>query len=277
MKSMQIGSFLLSMLALAACGDDDGPAPTDDGGVDDAGSDAGPAPQCTAHDVRCQEASITELRLFEPSALAGLVTEEGTTAGEFTTHVDATAMPVGGTSPTTSYVYARFTETGLEQVEIGDEDALLSSGWDIAFRRYVIRLNSGISGPSCVTGARLPPTAEGEPPTFESVTEVPADLELFEEEYFTEASPGECTLVSDGSGLPGAPDTILAGYWRYSPTMCLMMTGNVYVLQLREGRHVKLEVISYYSPENQEACNSGGSPTSPSGSANMRVRWAFLD
>jgi hypothetical protein len=286
----------MHVLAMVACGGDDGGGPgpgpdadvVDSGSVDggasdadlpptDGGADAGPPPMlCEAREVRCQEASVAELRLFEAPAPAGLITEEGTTPGEFLTHVDATARPMSGTVPTTSYVYARFTPTGLEQVGIGDEDAFDSLDWDIAFRRFVIRLNSGVSGPSCVRGVRVPPIG-GAPATFEAVTRVPDALSLFEESYFSETSPGSCVLVNDGSGLPGSPDTVLASYWRYGGVGCLQMTGNVYVVALRNGRHVKLQVTGYYSPANQERCQMDLAPEMPSGAANLRIRWAFVD
>lgn len=268
-------SWVLSLVALSlGC---DPAMPATDAGTDsgsapvDGGSDA-PAPACVAHDPICVDAQIAELLLFDTPASAGLITEEGTTVGEFSTHIDATAEPGGaiGTTPTRSYVYARFTDDGLEQVMVSDDDAFSSTDWDIAFRRYVIRLNSGVSGPGCVTGARV----AGDP-AFEDVTSVPAAL--FEEDYYTESSPGACTIISDGSGLPGSPDAVLAGYYSYTSSMCLSMSDFVYVIATGSGRHVKLAVTSYYSVANQELCDSGGAPTMPSGSANFRVRWAFLD
>lgn len=270
--------WVISPLVLALACDPSTPPAGSDAGADagppsDGGADA-PAPTCTPHAPICQDTQIAELLLYDTPAAAGLVTEEGTTAGEFTTHIDATAMPGGamGTTPTTSYVYARFTDTGLEQVLLSDEDAFASTDWDISFRRFVIRLNSGVSGPGCVTGARV----IGDP-AFDAVTEVPAGLSLYDETYYTESSPGSCTIVGDGSGLPGSPDAVLAGYWRYSSSMCLSMSGYVYVIATGSGRHVKAQVLSYYSPANQVICDAGGTPTPPSGSANFRVRWAFLD
>lgn len=285
----------LGFLTLTAgCGDDDAIAPpmSSDGGVDawveptpdagdnepdageptaDAGQDAGPPPACDAHEVPCQEASFENLGLLETPA-GDAITEEGTTAGEFLTHVDATGSPATGTAPTTAYVYARFTDEGLEQVSIDDDEAFTSTEWDIALRRYIIRLNSGVSGPSCVRGARLPDGAGGEPPAFEDVTAVPEDLELQPESYF---EGDACTFVDDGSGLPGAPASVLASYWEYAG--CLAMTDAVFVIELRDGRHVKLQVASYYPPENQERCDTEGTTSIPSGAANFRLRWAFLD
>jgi hypothetical protein len=198
--------------------------------------------------------------MLKDTESGGAIDEEDAPKGEFVSHVDATA---GGISGTDGYTYARFTEQGLMAVPLSDEQALASTEWDIAFRRYVIRLNSGVSGPSCVTGARTPGV-------FDQVKSVPPDLTFHAEQYFT----ADCELVPDTSGI-GAPQTVLSSFWTYPG--CVAMTDNVYVLELATGKHVKLEVLSYYSPEVQEACNDTGMATDPSTAANYRVQWAFLD
>ena len=55
------------------------------------------------------------------------------------------------------------------------------------------------------------------------------------------------------------------------------MTGNVYVVQLADGRHVKLQVASYYSPAAQTQCDTQGTLPGVTGSGNVRIRWAYLD
>jgi hypothetical protein len=61
--------------------------------------------------------------------------------------------------------------------------------------------------------------------------------------------------------------------------MCVQMTHNVYVIALKEPkeRHVKLEVLSYYTPDKQKICDETGQVPMPSGAGNMRIRWAFID
>lgn len=264
----------LALPLLAGCPDDSvvtgdagqqadaGPVSTDDGGpvsTDDAGP-TGPA--CATIVPICQDESITMLDYFD-TVTPALITEEGTEAGEFTSVIDATG---GGLNPTQAYVYARFTDSGLEKVAISDEDALASSDWDIAFRRFIIRLNSGVSGPSCVQAAR---TAAGT--DFDTLTEPDSAWTYRTEAYFTEPS---CDLVPDGSGL-GSPATALSSYWTYPG--CVSMTGNVYVVRRADGRLVKLQVLGYYPLANQRACDETGAVPTPSGGGQMRVRWAFLD
>jgi hypothetical protein len=161
-------------------------------------------------------------------------------------------------------VYARFTDAGLEKLAIGDEAAFESTAWDVAFRRYVFRLNGGVAGPGTVTGARSAPGT-----TFASLSMLAPDLSYRSEAYYTES----CEYVAD-VGI-GAPVTVLSSFWSY--TSCLQMTHNIYVIALQSGRHVKLEVLGYYPPENQKLCDETGEIALPSGAGSIRIRWAFLD
>lgn len=264
---------LLTLVALLGCGPSstpsDGGLEADaglehsmgEGGTDggaDGGLDGGTA-RCMAVASSCGDQAAQELD-FHATVSTGAIIEEGT-GGEFKTYVDARA---GGLAPTMAFTYARFTATGLERVDLSDEQAASDTTWDIAFRRYLIRLNSGVSGPSCVAGARTSPGT-----TFEQVTAVEPSLSFNVEQYFT----GTCELVEDGSGL-SSPATVLSSFWSYSS--CLKMTGNVFVVRLADGRHVKLQVLSYYEPTAQQTCNDTGSVPQPSGAAQLRVRWAFL-
>jgi hypothetical protein len=228
-------------------------------GAIDASRDVSPAPtRCTPREVPCADRSIDQLRLLtEPST--GEITQDG----ELWV-IDASA---GGRMPTESYVYARFTDRGLERVSIHDEEALSSMEWDIAFRRSVIRLNSGVSGPSCGAGTETP-----EGTTFESITRVPADAAFRRESYFT---PLNCYYVTDGQGI-GGPGTLLAGFWRFANN-CLQMTNEVYLVRLRDDRVVKLQVRGYYHPDEQRACDEGrGVSMTDNGAATIRVRWSFV-
>jgi hypothetical protein len=251
---------LLCVLIGVGCGDDPTNSKGSDAGEQDHANGAHDKP-AMLREVPCTDTSVSRLMLFDELS-TGKIREEGS-ADEFVSFVDATG---GGMNATQSYVYARFSAKGLEKLPLTDEDAFTSVDWEIAFRRYVIRLNSGVSGPGDVRGGRTAPMTQ-----FADLANVPANLELRTEEYFTGDS---CEFVSDGSGI-GAPATALASYWFYKS--CLQMSKNVYVLELPKGKHVKLEVLAYYSLENQKLCDETGEIGSPSGAGNIRVRWAFLD
>ncbi len=53
------------------------------------------------------------------------------------------------------WTYVKFSADGLTRVDIDDETALESMDWDLALKRYIIRVNSGSSGPSCVGAAAM--------------------------------------------------------------------------------------------------------------------------
>jgi hypothetical protein len=237
-------------------------APTlDDAAVTDAhtpATDAPDAPACAARAVPCADESAMRLR-YLTVVNASAITNEPLAGGEFRSIIDARA---GGAAVTQSYVYARFTSDGLRKLELTDEDALRSTEWDIALRRFVIRLNSGVSGPSCVLGARASSA------DWASVTAV-ADLALGEERYFD----GTCQFVDDRSGING-PATILAPYWTYAG--CLQMSHAIFVARLRDGRAVKLTVESYYDPDKQRECDETGMVSTPNNAAVLRLRWSFL-
>ncbi len=233
--------------------------------VDSGATDAGMAMACMPTPPPCQDESIQELNLFRAPNNA-TITNTATTGGTLS-QIDATGgVPPGGTVPTRSFVYMKFGAAGLERVNIGDEAAFDSTDWDIAMRRYVVRLNSGVSGPSCVVARRAAPNL-----AFDEIDTVPAGDPRIEE-YMTPAPA--CALVNDGSGLPGSPGVAMQSFWEYPG--CVKMTGNVYVVTLADGRSLKLQVLSYYSLANQRLCDTESRINLPSGAGAMRIKWAFL-
>lgn len=268
MRSFLVLPLLGSLLALfPACSSD--PATTGpggsggSGGAGGAGGGGGMMAVCTdPAAVPCEDQVIQGMN-FQGEAAPGLITEEADGAG-FRVHVDATAGGFGVQNPH-SYVYGRFTETGLEKVEISDDDSIGSMDWDIAFRRSTIRINSGNSGPSCVAATRMQDGTK-----YEDVNAAPENLPYRTDEYFSEA----CEMIPDGSGLPGSP-AVAVHFWTYNG--CVKMNGNVFVVRLADGRHVKLIVDSYYEPAVQEQCDTTDTiPMMGTGSGNVRFRWAFL-
>jgi hypothetical protein len=220
---------------------------------------------CEAHDAPCEDQQFLELGLQENVASGDVTNAEAD--GIWTTKIDATAGVAPGTlePPSESFTYLKFTDEGLIKLDISDEDAFADMDWDISVRRYIMRLNGGMGGPGCVTGARMPPNTD-----FAAFAEVPEAATFFEEQYMTGDS---CEMIPDGSGLP-SPSTVMSNFWSYST--CVGMTYNTYVIDLADGRQVKLVVDHYYAEANQASCQESGSAGSPSNSGNVGVRWAFL-
>jgi hypothetical protein len=234
------------------------------GGISDGGvSDGGTMVLCAKTPVECPDQVIAKLGLFRTISPGQITnTMNGTT---FLSVVDSTA---GGLNPTQAYVYAKFGVAGLEKVMIHDETALDSLDWDIAFRRFVIRLNGGDSGPSC-TGAAVLPNGT----IFDNVTTVTSGLNFLNDNFLD--SPPMCTFLDDLSGLTTSPMTALRPYYNY--TTCVGTTGRTFVVKTRAGKFVKLTVTTYYATQaGQTACNMNGATGGVPGGT-MRVSWAYLN
>jgi hypothetical protein len=255
MRSSLALPFIVSLCwcSVVACGDD--------GGGSEGETDNSYVPE-EPHEVSCIDESISTLTLLADEPNDAEVVNDPQDEG-FSTEIDTEG---GGMSPSKSYVYLKFTDEGLKPVPVNDEDAFESVDWDIAARRFVVRLNSGVSGPGYVKGARTAPQTK-----FASVDEVPDALDFRVEEYFSE----DCTYIPD-SGI-GSATTVLSSFWSY--TACVQMTHNVYIIQVDrpKKRHVKLEVMTYYPIDRQLICDETGMVPQPTGAGHMTLRWAFID
>lgn len=210
--------------------------------------------------IECEDAAILDLSLQDDAVSDGAVstTEDGT---DFVSVVDASA---GGYNAASSnpWVYVKFTQEGLEKVELDDESALESMDWDLSLRRFILRLNGGSTGASCVGSASFLES------TYADLTEVPEGLTYVQDDFYTE----DCTIINDSSGLPGSPQVALAPWWTYDG--CVQTTEVPHLIQLADGSVVKLVVEAYYE-SGQEACNNGTG--SGDGSAVYTLRWTYMD
>ncbi len=102
--------------------------------------------------------------------------------------------------------------------------------------------------------------------SYDDVAVVPAGLQYYEDDYY---SP-DCSMIEDSYGM-GTPQVYLTGWWEYPG--CVATTGTPYLIQIEDGRVVKLVVEAYYQ-SGQDSCNASGSPGS--GSGNFQWRWRFM-
>lgn len=225
----------------------------------DTGDDAEVA-VCDPHDVPCLDEMILDLSLHDDKISDGEVSTS-TDGADFVTTVDARA---GGYSNASRnpWVYVKFARDGATRVDIDDEAALESQEWHMSLRRYIVRLNSGDSGPSCVAAATL----RGD---YASVDAVPDDAEFVEEDFYTD----ECAIVEDASGLPGSPAVAMGAWWSYGS--CTETTDKPFLLKLEDGSVIKLVIEAYYDGDGQQECNEQGGTDAES--AVYTLRWAFLE
>lgn len=248
--------MITALLLLACTGKSD-----DTGSANDSDTSAVDAVCEEPTDVPCVDEMILDLSLHDDKVSDAEVANT-TDGADFLTTVDASA---GGMSNASNnpWVYIKFTADGAVRVDIDDESALESMDWDMALRRFILRLNGGDSGPSCVGAAVM-----GDGYTYENLTEVPEGITFAMDDYYTD----DCTIVNDSSGLPGSPQVVMGPWWGYES--CLTTTGQPFLIQQADGSVLKLRVEAYYGGDGQEECNSTGTTTEEGGY--FTFRWAFL-
>lgn len=233
---------LALLLSASGCSyyvsDDDGDLPADDGVSDDGSSDdgggdvdAGGEPEPDAGGA-CDPATILPQN-FQPVAAVstGAVSNQPDPdrEGAFLTTVDASAG--GQQSATQPFVYLDLeAEEGARAVAIDDADSFGSTDWDIALKRFVIRSNSGDSGPADEEVA----TVEGEElRADDSVSGVFADDDW---------SDADCALVTDDRG---GPRTRFSNWYdaAFQPRPVL------HIVRLGPGRYAEIDVVTYYGDQ----------------------------
>ncbi len=218
-----------------------------------------PDPVCTDPEPpACVDAMIQDLSLHDDKVSDA---EVSTTldGDDFVTFVDASA---GGYNRASSnpWTYVRFTDTGAERVDLDDESALADMTWHMAFRRFIIRLNSGDSGPSCVGAAALVGR------DYAAVDAAPEGVTYLEDDTYTD----DCTLVNDSSGLPGSPQVAMGPWWSYPG--CVDTSETPFVVQLDDGRVLKLVVEGYYDGDGDAECDDSQATQEDGGFVTLRWR-----
>jgi hypothetical protein len=149
----------------------------------------------------------------------------------FAGQIDATA---GGSMMYDKNPFVYLNLLTQQRVDITDVQARTSKDWDIAFKRWQIKLNSGDSGPGGVTVATV---ANQE---LAQVTMVPVGPYVADS-YFN----AKCELKTDPIGGLG---TALSDWYEYDQNNKLTPLKQVFVLPRRDGKgHIKLQILGYYS------------------------------
>ena len=242
---------LFAAVLLAACGTSD--AVPDGGGGPGTGMDlgvpadlsAGPSPDLSSAQPMPCELPYEQRLIGTPSTGAVTITPSPDGNG-YTAEIDASA---GGAEQAASNAYVYLDLVAGKKVGSGDIEAQKARTWDIAFKRWQIKINSGDSGPGGVVSA---PVGGVE---LSQVTQAPVGGYV-EDDYFDAG----CQLSLDGNnGLR----TALSDWYEYNfITHQLAPKKQVYVLKRRDGQgSIKLQLTGYYKGSTAGI---------------FTVRWAFL-
>tara|TARA_B100000683_G_scaffold275898_1_gene328062 strand:+ start:3690 stop:5396 length:1707 start_codon:yes stop_codon:yes gene_type:complete len=214
-----------------------------------------------AESINTSEDENTETDAGITSLVSSVENGEGIT----TTHVDATADD--------TWVYFSL-ESGLEVVPLNpDEGQDWDAEWDLAFQRFKIKSNGGISGTGGVEIARLPTV------DFDTLEKAP------EQGYLTDAD--------DSDDQDQDPDYVFLGatpWFDYDGTTHILTPADmVYVIRSVSGQYYKFQMLNYYD----DAGTSGhpsfrwGLVEAPSGTgggnaeltvdASTENEWSYMD
>lgn len=160
--------------------------------------------------------------------------DQDTNTGVITTRIDATSDNI--------WVYFDL-DTGNQ---IMPEDENLDTTWDIAFQRFLVRINGGEGGTADVAAAIVTDA------DFASVS-VP------DESTFAQDQP-------DGDDENDRPDRVFDTWYDYnSTTHTLSPASQVYIIRSTENQYFKLAFETYYHPTESPA------------SAYPAFRWTRID
>jgi len=171
--------------------------------------------------------------------------------------VDATAGGLGADpdDPDNRWTYFSFDD-GV--VELSDEESVTDLGWDLGFKRFDVKSNSGPSGPGGVETAD-PDVDRGEQP--EDVLGFDRDNQL--DRFLQRADAWGAD--PDGAFVLDGVRPVLDRWWQGEPGSASLIDGRWYLVSDRDGGEVgKLRVIDLVDGD-------------ASGPTSVTLEWALLE
>jgi hypothetical protein len=202
------------------------------GGSSSGGLAGGPG---TGAESPCSGALRQELGLVEEvsTAMVSVLSED---ASERVVYVDATA---GGIDGQDQYPWVYISLATGQAVALNDLDALTSVAWDLALKRFVIRTNSGDSGPG--QGGAIKVMLDWDDVDASTLGTRPVAVE----DWFDD----ECNLTLDTS--TGDLITTFSGWSEYDEASHVLAPADaVYLTQGADGTLYKVAILDYYSTPN---------------------------
>jgi hypothetical protein len=237
-----LGSLVMIALSMSACASE--PIDADEGmGASSSGGGAGKGNGGAPPVNPCSGALKQALSLVDEvsTATVSVLSQSGS---ELVVYVDATAGGING-GDQNPWVYISLA-TGAA-VPVGDLDALTSLDWDLALKRFVIRTNSGDSGPGQGGSIRV---TLGWDDVDQSTL---GSRQVAVEDWFDD----ECMLTVDAD--TGELITTFSGWSEYNEaTHVLGPADVVYLTQGADGTLYKVAILDYYSTPTGASGNVAG-------------------
>jgi hypothetical protein len=190
-----------------------------------------PDPQPQPEPKPCQAALRQSLGLVDEISGGSVALVEGD-ASEARIYVDASAGGINGQDQFT-WIYLSLKSSSA--VTLSDLEALESTDWDLAFKRFVVRTNGGDSGPGDGGALRV---ALAWDDVDESTL---GDVKLPQEAWFDD----ECNLTTDENG---ELITTFTGWSQYDQATHVLAPANVvFITAGADGTLYKVAIEDYYS------------------------------
>jgi hypothetical protein len=187
--------------------------------------------QSMAMPSMCTSALRQELSLVQMVSM-GVVSTLSGDASDRTLYIDASAGGVSG-GDKNPWVYISLS-TG-QAVAIDDWAALTSKDWDLAFKRYVVRTNSGDSGPGQGGAIRVALA-------WDKVTTATLGAQMLPSESLLD---GNCMVNFDANG---EVITTFTDWDEYDEASHVLNAADVvYITASASGKLYKVKILDYYS------------------------------
>jgi hypothetical protein len=211
-----------------------GGAAASGGGTNSGGAGGAPSPSCT----QAREDALGPI----DSVSDGGVTVLEQVGDVVTLFVDASA---GGVQEQASNPWIYLDLATRARVDVTDVTADASTTWDLAFKRPVVRSNSGDGGLAGQGGTIRVPKA------FDAVSTADASAPFETESWFDQ----DCSLFTDQAG---AIATTFDGWYDYVEMKVLPAAGT-WLIRSGDGASVfKLEIVDYYANPDGSSGMAGG-------------------
>lgn len=132
----------------------------------------------------------------------------------------------------TAFTYFTFADGG-STLTVADPGS--STEWDLAFRRFTVKINGGVSGPGGVEGANLGNNAALDSAGIVALTPADADAAF---DAVTDAAIGGAAFVEDGLVEDATAYLSFGGAPAANP-------GNAWKVRLNDGEHAVFRAISF--------------------------------
>ena len=165
--------------------------------------------------------------------------------------VEGIQKTLGPTTYTDWEYFSILGDSTIHALEITEEEANVSTDWDIALLRNHFRTNSGLSGPGNGGAAMI--DQEWTCESFNQLTNLPDNI-IFEEDAMLDNIYQPWAHEDPDEAYTEAPGSIVLENWGWfdlDNDYTMNITNRVLFIKLTNDRYLKIWLYDYYDDDNQ--------------------------